>query len=1562
MKLKLLFLAFIYTTISFAQLPTSNLLRSYDFTNGSLTDAANGDNLTQTGTNLTLENDRFATSNNSVALNNDYLSTTNFSFTDFSISFWIKTDINDTNERTILDKSDRTNSNFGGTNTGFYLYLKDGRIGFKTRRKTVFSDANSIVYIDGDRFFNEFISNNDWHHITITIKKEATQYNTASGGRNTFPYTYKFYVDSVLEQSSVEEVKVKGIFSGGDYSNGGSLTIGNIRSGALTTANIYNKSIDDVNIYSRVITDAEVSQIGVLNNYTFCETPNTADLVISNISKSSADVTITGSDMYNIAYGLESDSFANYTIINNVSAGVTNLTPLISSSKYNVQYRKICVNNTTFNTTSSWSFPVKFVTDGPIYVNKIATGLNDGSSWANAFQNISDALNAVKVNGEIWIAKGTYTPDATDRNATFSIEKNNISLFGGFAGTETSIFDRNISNNPTILSGDLAADDNGTIDYSEATISDNAHHIVTIQNSGTLLDGFTISGGNAVDASDNSGAAINFIKSIGSQPTNLSGFTIKNSTIKDNVADQGSFFYFRSTAYSSGNRNFNIENCIIENNLGRYGTIHMRETNAENTNLNIYNTLFKNNTAKDRGSVKGQGGSVAFLLSNSVPSRLAINVNLTNCTIVNNQDLGTNTAVNNFTRSPLMLLKVATLDTKVSNTIFWNNTTIGGSNSRVISSGDQASYGTLAIANSIANLDFANQSSAEKTNTSNNDPLFTSATDFTLQTSSPAIDFGDNSKLPAILNIDLAGNNRIFNSTVDLGVYEFGATTFKPTLTINATDGSVTTNPNPTNGSYNFGENVTLTAVPNAGFEFVDFSGDITSTNISESIILDSNKTITANFRPIQYALNITSDNGTVTTNPNPVNGTYDVGTVVTLTATPNTDFSFDSWTGDATGNINPLTITMDADKNITANYVTKRVYVNINATGTNDGTTWANAYTSLATAMANNTTAADFWVAKGTYSPGNSRADHFFLRTNQSIFGGFDGTEIVLADRNLQVNTTILSGDVNANDDGVLAFNNATYNDNNYRVLVINATTGALNGITISGGNGDSNSNVSYRQGSAVTISQTSKNLTFKNIVFKDNRVIGFGVVNYGHTSNQNGNYNYIFENCMFQNNLARLATAFYGANPRSSGVVKTQFINTIFYKNKTADFSSSSKGVNTIIWLRNDLAVGTNETEFINCTFTENSLTGTDNQDSGVISASRISGNNSIKIYNSIFYNNIETINNGEQFALNNFGTQAIANSLDVQNSLSPLDFVKVAAGDKQNILTSNPQFVSSANNNVRLTASSPAIDVGNNSLLPNIYTTDFAGNARILNNTIDLGAYEFDASATIQRTLTITTNNGVVTTNSNPTNGTYDDGTVVALTATPNTGYQFDGWSGDATGTTNPLNITMDADKNVTAMFSLIQYTLTTTASNGTISADIQPTNGTYDYGTVITLTATPNAGFDFVNWTGDDTSSTNPLAITMNSNISLNAVFSATANINDEKFDNLVSVFPNPVNDILYLKIERSEIKTIEIYNLLGKKVKSIKSKVINVKNLPNGIYIVKIISINDEISTKKVVKN
>lgn len=120
-------------------------------------------------------------------------------------------------------------------------------------------------------------------------------------------------------------------------------------------------------------------------------------------------------------------------------------------------------------------------------------------------------------------------------------------------------------------------------------------------------------------------------------------------------------------------------------------------------------------------------------------------------------------------------------------------------------------------------------------------------------------------------------------------------------------------------GTFNAGSSVTARATANPGYTFVNWTegGTAVSTNANYVFTLSANRTLVANFVANSFTLDVVATNGSVTKNPN--QATYTAGSTVVLTAAPNAGYVFSSWSGDATGNNNPLTVTMNANKNITA-------------------------------------------------------------------------------------------------------------------------------------------------------------------------------------------------------------------------------------------------------------------------------------------------------------------------------------------------------------------------------------------------------------------------------------------------------------------------------------------------------------------------------------------------------------------------------------------------------------------------------------------------------------------
>jgi hypothetical protein len=140
-------------------------------------------------------------------------------------------------------------------------------------------------------------------------------------------------------------------------------------------------------------------------------------------------------------------------------------------------------------------------------------------------------------------------------------------------------------------------------------------------------------------------------------------------------------------------------------------------------------------------------------------------------------------------------------------------------------------------------------------------------------------------------------------------------------LTISSELGG-TTDPPPGNYFYNPGDQVEVTAIPDSGRTFMGWGGNATGTDNPLTVIMDSDKFITANFN-MEYTLTITTSTGG-TTNPAPDTYTYVSGTDVTVRAIASSGYEFSNWGGDASGSHEIITITLDSNKAIRAEFKLK--------------------------------------------------------------------------------------------------------------------------------------------------------------------------------------------------------------------------------------------------------------------------------------------------------------------------------------------------------------------------------------------------------------------------------------------------------------------------------------------------------------------------------------------------------------------------------------------------------------------------------------------------------------
>lgn len=142
----------------------------------------------------------------------------------------------------------------------------------------------------------------------------------------------------------------------------------------------------------------------------------------------------------------------------------------------------------------------------------------------------------------------------------------------------------------------------------------------------------------------------------------------------------------------------------------------------------------------------------------------------------------------------------------------------------------------------------------------------------------------------------------------------------------------------------------------------------------------------------------------------------------------------------------------------------------------------------------------------------------------------------------------------------------------------------------------------------------------------------------------------------------------------------------------------------------------------------------------------------------------------------------------------------------------------------------------------------------------------------------TLTLTQGTGGSITTS-PSGTSFTKGTSVQLTAVPSSGYKFSAWGGGASGSVNPLTVTMDAAKTISATFvadNTPELTIGTAANGSVAVAPVMPVDG-YVKGSAVTVTATPAAGYQLVAWTGSVTGNTNPLSLKMDSGMTITPIF-------------------------------------------------------------------------------------
>ena len=295
-----------------------------------------------------------------------------------------------------------------------------------------------------------------------------------------------------------------------------------------------------------------------------------------------------------------------------------------------------------------------FVPQNVIFVKYNATGLNNGTSWDNAFTDLSVAIASATEGKDIWVAAGKYKPtdcpnlysectfETPQRKYHFTLLQG-VGIYGGFIGTENDVSQRDWKNNETILSGDFNDDDDSTGN------SENAYHVFyhdgwERKDNTAILDGFTISGGNANgDAwpnQDGGGIRNNKREEFGADHTTP---IIRNCLFKNNSAT-----LVGGAMYNHDGASPTIENCVFVDNSADKGAAIF---NYLGTPV-IINSTFSGNTATTGGGAIGIDDSTVtiensiFSNNSSVNAGGAISLKNTAAAIIKNSFFSGNAAQN----------------------------------------------------------------------------------------------------------------------------------------------------------------------------------------------------------------------------------------------------------------------------------------------------------------------------------------------------------------------------------------------------------------------------------------------------------------------------------------------------------------------------------------------------------------------------------------------------------------------------------------------------------------------------------------------------------------------------------------------------------------------------------------------------------------------------------------------------------------------------------------------------------------------------------------------------
>jgi len=506
------------------------------------------------------------------------------------------------------------------------------------------------------------------------------------------------------------------------------------------------------------------------------------------------------------------------------------------------------------------------------YVVPGGAGAMNGTSWTDAYGDIQTAINAASTlygtsltAQEVWIKTGTYST-----STAALIMKESVSIYGGFAGTETDKSQRGKGANAWNYTSVTTLDGGGGTGKRCIEVAANLTNV-------TVIDGFTITNGNGVGVQLNaSGGGVLIRGNLKLQNcivtgnttsgngggVNSTGGIVSNCWIYSNSASAGGGMYSNpSTGITTS-----VDNCLIERNTAATGG-GFRFQGAGVTET-VDRCIIRNNFSTGNGAgVYVQGTPVCTITNSLITNNSGgnavylISTKLINSTIANNEggvylatassgELYNNIIVNNVSKGTTSALGVSVTSGyaagKVKNNAIWPSVayqTWGGATDSIL---------TTTASNAYTQVSFKSPTAFRGRVLANADSLSQiSAADWTLNNTSICLNKGDNSFIPSGITTDFAGLSRTQGTFVDLGAYELPyyntTVTFNANGTVNSyTSGDIDSEPQ--------GTQLAFTITPTGGYKITSvlYNGtDVTSSlvgNVYTAPALSADATLVVQF------------------------------------------------------------------------------------------------------------------------------------------------------------------------------------------------------------------------------------------------------------------------------------------------------------------------------------------------------------------------------------------------------------------------------------------------------------------------------------------------------------------------------------------------------------------------------------------------------------------------------------------------------------------------------------------------------------------------------------------